>query len=408
MSQSLEEQVNTIERALGECMIEHALVIIRAWLNELGENNPYEEAFSSIQTSYQDFFSRWLTAEDPNAAEQINTLTGDTYQLFDAVYAAIRLQRGLSPDMHGYNAESPQSVMNYFSNSVRLRTEDLDWLHEVLYDEDRMSIALMAVNSLMRSLRGCFNIDAFLALIDGIGSEVEMVSDQCLANAFTLVIQYDVRIPFFPQIQSALTNAIVEQGDNSEHAFEVMCAIIRTVMPTGVDAKIEEALNKLPEMLRDLFQKMGMDEEAGSITAFVPKTEQEYMAGLVQMFPQTWLYEVMIEGNVEREAEIMALYLKMGNRDLMWEHPEMAEEYYLQVLRSGSNNVNDYLNYAHCLMLKGDRMMAYEYYRQARQLSASTKDFYALYRPDRKLLADCGVPLEYIYLIEDNLLTSNL
>ena len=406
MAQALEEQVNTVERALGECMIEHALVIIRTWLNELGENNPYEEAFVTLHTKYQDFFSRWLTIEDATMVEELNVLTGDAYQLFDATYAAIRLQRGLSPAMHGFNADSPQSVMNYFSNSVRLRPEDLDWLHEVIYDVDKMPIAIMAINSLMRSLRECFNVDSFLAVIDGINSENEMIADQCLANAFTLVIQYDVRIPFFPQIRDALTNAILDMQDNSEHAFEVLCAIIRTIMPLGVDAKIEEALNKLPEMLRDLFQKMGMNEEAGTITAFVPKTEQEYMAGLVQLFPQTWLYDVMVAGNTERETELMSLYLKMGNRDIMWEHPEIAEDYYVQVLRGGSTDVNDYLNYAHCLMLKGDRMMAYEYYRQARLLSASTKDFLALFRPDRKLLVDCGVPVEYIYLIEDQMLLS--
>ena len=39
--QSLDEQINTIERALGECMIEHALVIVRPWLNDLGLDNPY-------------------------------------------------------------------------------------------------------------------------------------------------------------------------------------------------------------------------------------------------------------------------------------------------------------------------------------------------------------------------------
>ena len=125
------------------------------------------------------------------------------------------------------------------------------------------------------------------------------------------------------------------------------------------------------------------------------------------MLPNTWLYEAMVLGNMEREAEMLALFLRMGNRELMWEHPGMAENYYLQVLRGGSNEVNDYLNYAHCLMLKGDRMLAYEYYKQARQLCPSTKDFFALYRPDRKQLVDCGVPVEYIYLIEDQLLMNN-
>lgn len=405
--QTLEEQVNTVERALGECMIEHALVIIRAWLNELGQNNPYEEAFSSIHAKYQDLFTRWLNVDDPNTAEELNTLTGDAYQLFDATYAAIRIQRGMSPDMHGFNADSPQSVMNYFSNSIRLCSEDYDWLHDVLHDERQMGIALMAANSLMRSLRECFNTDSFLALIDGIDSANEMIADQCLANAFTLVIQYDVRIPFFGQIQSALMDAVMEMGDNGEHAFEVLCAIVHSMDTAGVDSKFEEALQKLPDMLRDLFEKAGLKEEASSITAFVPKSEQEYMASLVALFPQTWLYEVMVEGNADREAKMVAAYLHIGNRELMWERPDIAENYYIQVLRKGSNDVNDYLNYAHCLMLKGDRMMAFEYYKQARQLCASTKDFFALFRPDRKQLVDCGVPVEYIYLIEDQLLLAN-
>lgn len=407
MANTLEEQVNTIERALGECMIEHALVIIRSWLNELGENNPYEEAFQSIHIHCQEFFAKWLNVDDPGAPEELNRLTGDAYQLFDATYAEIRMSRGLSPVMHGFNPESPQSVMNYFANSVRLRQEDLDWLHEVFNDEGKISIALMAVNSLMRSLRDCFNMDAFMAIIDGINSDVELVSDQCLANAFTLAIQYDVRIVFFPQIQNALVNAIMETGNNSEHAFEVLCAIVRTVLPSGLDGKMEEVLNQLPDMLRELFEKMGMKDEASSITAFVPKSEQEYMAGLVAILPQTWLYEMMVLGNPEREAEILAIYLRLGQRDLMWEHPDMAENYYVQVLRNGSTNVNDYLNYAHCLLLKGDRMMAYEYYRQAKQLCASTKDFFALFRPDRKMLVDCGLPVEHIYLIEDQLLMNS-
>lgn len=404
MAQTLDEQVNTVERSLGECMIEHALVIIRAWLNELGENNPYEEAFVSLHTKYQELFSNWLTTDTPNALDELDILTGDAYQLFDTVYASIRLQRGLSPDMRSFKADSPQSVMNYFAHSVRLRPEDYDWLHEVLHEEQQMSIALMAINSLMRSLRECFNTDSYLAIIDGISSENEIISDQCLANAFTLAIQYDVRIPFFPQIQNAIANAIMGQGDEGEHAFEVLCAIIRSVNPSGIEAKIEETLQKLPDMLKDLFEKAGMKDEASSITAFVPKSEQEYMGGLVAILPQTWLYEMLVLGNIDRETEMMHLYLNMGNRELMWEKPELAENYYIQVLRGGSTNINDYLNYAHCLMLKGDRMMAYEYYRQARQLSPSSKEFFALFRPDRKLLVDCGVPVEYIYMIEDQLL----
>ena len=63
MSQSLEEQLNTLERALGERMITHALTILRVWINELGENNPYEQAFSDIQVQYDELFRDWLVGE---------------------------------------------------------------------------------------------------------------------------------------------------------------------------------------------------------------------------------------------------------------------------------------------------------------------------------------------------------
>ena len=109
-------------------------------------------------------------------------------------------------------------------------------------------------------------------------------------------------------------------------------------------------------------------------------------------------------GEPERENILTQTYLRSGNRDLMWQHPDMAESYLVQTLRKGSDKPMDYINLAHCLMLKGDRMMAFENYKQARQLCKSSKEFFGLFRPDRRQLVDCGVPVEQIYLIEDKLL----
>ena len=61
MAQTLTDQIITIERALGERMIDHALIILRAWMNELGENNPYEQAYSDIEEQYNKLFTEWLT-----------------------------------------------------------------------------------------------------------------------------------------------------------------------------------------------------------------------------------------------------------------------------------------------------------------------------------------------------------
>ena len=160
MAQSLEEQVAVVERALGECMIDTALVVVRSWLNEIGENNPYEEAYTSLQSRYRDLFSQWLNIDDPHADEELTKMTGEAYQLVDAVYADIRLKRGLSPEMHGFNGDSAQSVMHYFENCVRLRPEDYQWFHDILNDPNRTEVALIAVTGMAFNLRTCFSIDS--------------------------------------------------------------------------------------------------------------------------------------------------------------------------------------------------------------------------------------------------------
>ena len=121
MAQNLDEQVNTIERALGERMIRHALIILRSWLIELGEDNPYEARYTEISDQYKTLFEDFLTSEDPEREAQLDRLTGETYKLVDAVYATLRVRKGLSPDIHGFNGQNPQSVMHYWSECVQFK-----------------------------------------------------------------------------------------------------------------------------------------------------------------------------------------------------------------------------------------------------------------------------------------------
>ena len=182
MAQSLEEQVAVVERALGECMIDTALVVVRSWLNEIGENNPYEEAYTSLQTRYRDLFTHWLNIDDPNADEELSKMTGDAYQLVDAVYADIRLKRGIAPEMHGFNKQSHQSILQYFSYCPRFTEEDWKWFREVNNDSNYSAVALLAVASLAKNIREAFNEQALFALIEGINGANEVVAEQCLAN----------------------------------------------------------------------------------------------------------------------------------------------------------------------------------------------------------------------------------
>lgn len=403
--QSLEEQISVIERALGERMIDTALVVVRSWLNELGESNIYEEAYNTIRKEYDGRFVSWLSGDDSDTDEALDGLTGRTYQLVDAVYAEIRVKRGLSPAMHGFNQDNPQSVMQYFQHCVRLRDEDLEWFHEVTQDPDRTSAALMASAALAHNLRECFSTDAFLALIDGMGAESEIVSDQCIANVLTLLIHYDVRIDYFDNIQEMFVNTLAENG-LGDHVFDVLLAVVESASPNqSVENYVKGVLEHapLPDELKRLMDMAGLKNGMNDLVEWFPKTENDYMIGLVNILPDTWLYELLVAGQEEREKRLAYTCVKAGFRNYMWNSPDNFLYVFRDVLRKGSLRPLDYINYAHCLLLTGDRIMAYEYYRQARQLCNTSKEFFSLFRPDRRALMDHGVPVEQIYLIEDRL-----
>ena len=406
MAQELDAQLMTVERALGERMIESALVIVRSWLNELGENNPYEEAHTAIRKRYNELFSLWLTSGDEQIDVQLNKLTGEAFQLVDAVYADLRLARGLSPDMHGFNQDSPQSVMNYFLNCVRLRPEDIEWLHKAVNDDNRVVAALMATSSLAHNLRECFSIDGIKALIDGMTAENSIVAAQCIASVLLLLIQYDVRIDFFHQVQESFVETVRSMDDEDNTVINVLCTLIAsTTKRTDADyAREVESISELPDVLQQLFREAGVGKDKNALVQWFPSSEMDYLAGLMRILPDTWVYDVLTADNASVELIITQELLKNGYRESLWEHPTVAEQVFREKLRKkGTKTPQDYINYAHCLLFRGDRMMAYENYRQARNMCKNVKDFYNLFRPDRGNLVDHGVPLEQVYLIEDQL-----
>jgi hypothetical protein len=399
--QAIEEQVYTIERALGERMVKHALFVVRLWLNELGEDNSFEDAYRSLFARYDDFFADWVVAGDGEQDEVLETMTSDAYRLVDAVYAELRIKRGMSPKMHGFNGENPQSVMHYFSSCVQFKDYDMDWLRSVLNDTNRSSIALMTVAALAKNLRECFSETAMMALVDGIHASNSLVAEQCLANVLLLLAHYDVRIDFFRELQEAFVEAI---GDG-ELAFETLCALIKSVKVnlSEMIASGEFSMDNLPEELQNLLGESGIQDNYQETEVLMPASEKEYMAGLVQMLPDTWVYITLVGENEERKRKMRLLYLSVGNMNMMWDKTEAAEQMLVRKLRTKGGDAKDYINYGHCLLLKGDRLMAFENYREARRLCKSAKEFYALFRPDRRQLVDRGIPVEQVYLIEDQL-----
>jgi len=408
MAQGLDEQIMTIERSLGERMISHALVIARAWLNELGENNPYEQAYSDIRSQYAMLFEQWLTSDDPQHEQRLDDLTTDTYRLVDAAYTSIRLQRGLSPQIHGFNPDNPQSVMHYFSNCLRFKDADYQWFLDVVASPDSAALALMAVSALAHNIRECFNERALLVLIEGIQAENDVVAEQCLANAILLLAHYDVRLCSFHRVEQAFLDALSEMADEGEQAYQTLCALVRSVKITREDKGEagELSVEDLPEELRSLLELTGNGNDIRSVESWLPKSEIDYMQGLIQILPDTWVFEVLIGDSQERATNMALTYLSIGRMDLLWERIDVAASWLRRALRKQSDNPVDYINYGHCMLLQGDKMMAYEYYRQARQICKGPKEFFALFRPDRARLVEKGIPVEFVYLMEDQLLNN--
>lgn len=407
MAQSLEEQIAIVERSLGERMISHALAIVRVWLNEIGEEaHVFEQTFQQIQQEYNELFTRWVSADDEGVDKELDRLTGNTYRLADAVYAGVRIKRGVSPFMRSFNENNLQSVMHYFSNHVHPLEEDLKWLSKIIQDPSRGATALMAISAISHGLRQNFSEDSILTLIDGINTGSDVIAEQCLSNVILLLAHYDVRIDFFPDIQNSFADALAEMNDDGEQAFQTLCSLVLATNDEWLkNLTIKELrAEDVPQELQSLLEQTGEDSSLSGIQSIITNSEKEYMRSIIDILPDTWVYSVIVGEGYEHQNRISLTYLTIGRMDMVWENIELASRWLLEHLRKGANSPQDYINYGHCLMLQGDRVMAFENYRQARQLCKSSKEFFNLFRPDRKALVDHGVPIEQVYLIEDQLL----
>ncbi len=399
---NIENQINTIERALGERMINHALVVVQQWVTQIGDMS-YVERIDQIDRNYEQVFGYYLSIDDPQRDQILDDLTTETYRLVDEVYAAIRVCYGLSPNIHKFNPEHLDSVIRYFASCVQIQPDDYDWLRQQLESGTNNKILLAATVALGRNLRECFSEDAMLYLIDAAASSNAIIADQALASLILLLAHYDVRIDFFPTITNAFENAI---GDG-ERAYEILTALTRSINVNIRDllADSEMDIDNLPEPIQEL---LGMDENKAEsldkIVSWMPESEKEYLAGVMSMLPDTWVFSVIVGENETRIQEIQKVYLAAGKMDLLWEQTDVAEQLLVERLSSSNATTMDYINYGHCCFIRGDRMMAFENYREARLRCKSAKAFFTMFRPDRRFLVEHGVPLDQVYLMEDKLL----
>lgn len=121
---------------------------------------------------------------------------------------------------------------------------------------------------------------------------------------------------------------------------------------------------------------------------------------------------------MEEYEEALQLFFKLDilapeeinhQRGLAWcafllDKSDVAKRYFEQIAQSGDANGNDFLNYAHCLLVSKQRKDAFLYYRRSISEYGSRRDFLAAFRKDASLLQQKGITLEELRLVEDCLL----
>ena len=394
-----------MEHALTERMLNHAFVVLRQWAQELGFA-PYVDRVHSLEDNYKQLFDYYLVGDDPQRDAIHDQLTTEVYRLGDEMYSDMCLKQGKAPEMRGFDRTNIASITNYFSACVHLQEEDLDWVVEAANDPEQASMGFVAVAALSANLRETFHEDSLLTLIDVIDAENQMVADQALASLILLLAQWDVRIDYFPDMQKAFEQKI---GDG-ERAFLLMRSLIRSSNKSISQMVADEHITKedIPEELTEVLgedaSEQSVEDLLSRLSKLIPKTENAYIQTIVELLPETWVFDLIVGEDEQREVVIDHLYLELGYMGFMWDNIDEAEEWLVDRLRSGLAKPKDYLNYGHCCFLKGDRMMAFENYLEAKRLCKGTRAFFDIFRPDRKILADKGIPLEQIYLMEDHLL----
>ena len=394
-----------MEHAMTERMLNHAFVVLRQWAHELGFA-PYVDRIHSLEDNYKQLFDYYLVGNDPDRDAIHDQLTTEVYRLGDEMYADMCLKQGKAPEMHGFDCTNISSVMTYFTSCMHLQEEDLDWLVEAANDSEQSAMAFVAVAALSANLRETFNEDALMAMIDIVNASNTATADQALASLILLLAQWDIRVDYFPKMQEAF----LEQIGDGERAFLLMTALMRASNKSIKEMIDTEHItpDDIPEELHDIlgeeFSAEDMEKSMDRLSKLMPKTEHAYIEAIVEMLPDTWVFDVIVGEDEQRAVRVDRLYLELGSMCFMWDNLEEAEKWLIDRLRSGVAKPQDYINYGHCCFLKGDKMMAFENYLEGKRLCKSTRDFFDLFRPDRKILVEKGIPLEQVYLMEDHLL----
>lgn len=396
-------------------MLRHADSVLRGWAKEVDELSFFAR-LDSLQEQYDRVWQAYLTetSEDGMASEQVqeamNKLTYRYFQLSDELYDKLRLLRGEAPTMIGFGKENVESATTYFAQNLQRKSEDLDWLYEIAQDDDKQALAISTIAALAVNLKQGFWEEGLHLLLD-IATLDTLAAHQAMAQAMLITALYDLRLDFYQDIGERWVELVKQKEEVAIASIEALAGqseASEQLPETWIFSLVCDTDEKRCRIAHEYLRKE-MNEQAfdGCLMnrSDMCGTDDVLRADML-LYDDLWDEALGIyQDIVERGEDTPHVRFHLAWCALLTGNYSLAEQYMIRRLRDAKNvRKEDYINYGHLCWLKGDRVTAYENYREARRLCKDLKEWKATFCPDRKIISQLGIPLEEVYLMEDRLL----
>lgn len=222
-----------ISHSLSGRMLGHALTLLHPWVKELG--GTYVDRWTVIRTNYQYVADYYLSGnDDAQRVEVIDGLVRDAYGLLDDAYRQKRLNDSTSyefsemlRDETADNSTPERTFRHYWLRPVG--EEGLNQLLQLSGNPEMLDEALMGISGVTLRLLRTFQQDELLCLINLCGEQYEEpIRERAWVGALWVLMTYDERLPFFPEVVEALQD-LITTDDGMVFARTALTCVLRTL-----------------------------------------------------------------------------------------------------------------------------------------------------------------------------------
>ena len=392
MADILRKQYEIANGVLYDRKINNAISIIEQWTHSYANPDEKQQFFleiDSIRSNYYFVFQHFLFSDDKNQDDVIDDIVRKTYDLLDTVYACCLKQTNVGKIPNFPDTDNQNLLGLYFSRKVPLDDLDFQRIRSIFHSKSLLSVVAV-VCALTLNLKACFSVKLISELMQLYVDGEEPIKGLVLSLLVFIYALYDDRIDYYPELQE-----LFETRVEKEHAYEVLQILYGVSRGGGNSVFTTIMIDDNEKYKNDEYNKESIEQSRLSMN----KSAKYVLENLLG----TWVSDYILEEKENWRNKIETLAVSVGRIEYFSGTLSELETIILNNLRKGSNATYDYINYAHCCLIRNDRTMAVEYYRKALSLSKSYQTFCQDFRSHMDFLLKNNISPEIVELIEDHL-----